>query len=294
MSQEIDQEQPKPRFGWDFQCLEAFALLTERYLKDPRFQIALDSLFTSAPDALKQLHINPVWGVVDPEHQIQLADVFLPLPGATHGLPGDYGQLALRYQATWESCQPLLPPGSDWAAQVERTRIEWGLRCDWGTGALIEMMFDQHWRQRRANDNDLDGGAPFGWFTQQVRLLPGIDLDGWMTGPPWPSPGISDKQWSADVERFKQEGLSILRFWRQHQREIRLWRATYTELRQHVDWLFVRITPPHPTPTQIVNQTPGWSTDAVSSGIGKAARLLRITLPKGVRGKRSTLGLARG
>ena len=94
---------------------------------------------------------------------------------------------------------------------------------------------------------------------------------------------MSDAEWNEEVERYRKEGLDNLSESRRTLRQSSVWRARLTEIKQHVEWLFRRITLPYPLPEQMVEDYPGVSVYTIRTANMKTAKLLGLEIPRGRR-----------
>ena len=194
-----------------------------------------------------------------------------------------------RYDSSWQAVIELIGSDHPWLGKVEDVVKRWGLLAVWGPGVVVETMVDQDGRKRRSEGED-SVQMPYFEMTWNIRRIPVVD-DMFPIFPPAACPGMTDEQWNQDVEEFRREGLSRLRAYRTNLPKFEVWSARYSEMEQHVEWLFRRITPPYLTP---VNQAyEGLSIHTIEIGIRKTARLLGLRVSPGVRGPRKLRGLER-
>ena len=275
------------RFGWNFQALETFLELTGLHLKSPDFLEELEALYVNAPEPVKDMKFDMVWGAKD--GRIGVAELFVPLEGATLAVPANITGIEDRYDSSWQAVIELIGSDHPWLGKVEDVVKRWGLLAVWGPGVVVETMVDQDGRKRRSEGED-SVQMPYFEMTWNIRRIPVVD-DMFPISPPAAYPGMTDEQWNQDVEEFRKEGLSRLRAYRTNLPKFEVWSARYSEMEQHVEWLFRRITPPYLTP---VNQAyEGLSIHTIEIGIRKTARLLGLRVSPGVRGPRKLRGLER-
>jgi hypothetical protein len=284
----------RSRFKWDFQALETFMELTRLLLETPDFVNDLELLYAEAPASVQIMRFDIVWGYIPPDTDWhpRLSDLILPHDGATNVTPGDISQVEQRYSASWQTAQSLVGHDHPWLKQVDSAVHKWGLLARWGPGVLLEMMVDWEARKRRINGESPEE-MPFFELTWNMRRVPHLPSDCPVAYPPTLSPGMSDQQWNEEVEKYRLEGLAVLKNWRRSLPNSEIWKASYSEMTRHTSWLFRRITPPYLTPVMQAEEYSEISTRAIENGIRKTAKLRRLRVSPGVRHARKARGLDR-
>ena len=288
--------QAYPRFDWDFQALDAFLDLIRRYLASEGFTEDLRLLHSTAPRSVPTLRIDPFRGPIPKgsRRQPSVVDLFLPFTDTYRGTPGDVSVIERRYSLTSRRVTKDLGEEHPWLAEVEKARFKWGLRAAWGVGALIEMMLDEARRMERSKGK-VPPDMPLFDINWSVRRLPHVVAESMFSFTvPDPRPGMTDEQWRDDMKQYTDEGLQVLKLYREYLLNVPKWRARYSQMQQHVEWLFMRITPPYKTPVVIATDFPHKETTTISAGISKVAKMLGLRISPGVKGPRKTWGLDRG
>ena len=273
-----------PRYGWDFEAVDAFVELSTLYMGCSEFLQDVRSLRRDAPERFKKLGIDPLFGVIpeDEEYFPSHLDIALPFKGKADPYPGDIAQVTERYEATWHSMTSFLDPDDRWLRRVEEAVDDWGLRASWGPGAFLEMMVESEVLRRRAKGDVPEAfrGLATTWM---VRRTPKPFMGEPFLFAPNVRPGMTDAQWNEEVEEFRLEGLRILKQWRDALSNTGLWRARPLRMRMHVEWLFRRITPPYLLPENLVKYHSDVSVHAVRAANRKTAKLLGLEIPSGTR-----------
>ena len=164
-----------------------------------------------------------------------------------------------------------------WLELVRRAARDWQLdskRAAWGYGMLFEEIPDRRSRRARSAGRREDLFMPaFELMNAQARVMQNVHR---MAGveppePPVPGPGMTKKEWQAEVARFGREGEEVRRRLNEKLGQTPRWKAQPRELRRDVGWFVERIRPGGITPPKIAVRD-NMSYFAVEKAIRKVAK----------------------
>ena len=281
MTATTEPKKQRPRYGWNYQAIDAFTELIDLYCKHQEFLEDLDDLFHEAPNRFKTSRIDPFFGPIPKGQRTipSIAAILILFEDKARVYPGNIDQVNERYRYTYKELMSVLSPDDPWVIHVEQSVDDWGLRAPWGPGAFVELMLDRALRVKRS-EGDLPNFWPSLWVTWSVRSIPQVTAH---IDPPFPRPGLTEAQWAKEIDQYRLDGLQMLRRMRKLLPETNEWTVLPSQLKLHVQMLFQRITIPYPLPEEMARDYGSTSVYTIRSSIRKTAKLLAIEVPRGPR-----------